>query len=299
MFIPFLWGRKFFILYRMVGETQRGVLSPDYFEPSSFPSDSQSAVNISTRDIRSSLGWVKWEGILAHPSGFMGCWMYRAWFRSHHFPALLPLWSPTVSGLWAPGCSARLRTAESSLGSRLAEVGPACRRRWNRTGKLAPGQGTEAAAHGQHSWCSSFQRPPAGSPGLLTSAELAGSMLSEKKVGICSWPGSLGPAGGMPSLSSPLLQAIPWLRAQAGRQSRENRLWLSCVRWAEETAARHRDKVPSRLYFTSKEADVILAHGWCGRGSTDFTVRHSDPASHLPNPIKVSLFSASFSWAKE
>ena len=35
----FLQGRKFFILYRMVRRTWRGVLTPGYFELCSFPSD--------------------------------------------------------------------------------------------------------------------------------------------------------------------------------------------------------------------------------------------------------------------
>ena len=35
----FLRGRKFFILYRMVGRTWREVLTPGYVEPSSFPSE--------------------------------------------------------------------------------------------------------------------------------------------------------------------------------------------------------------------------------------------------------------------
>ena len=30
--------REFFVLHRMVGRTQRGVLTPGYFEPCSFPS---------------------------------------------------------------------------------------------------------------------------------------------------------------------------------------------------------------------------------------------------------------------
>ena len=34
----FLQGRKFFILYRMVGRTWRGLLTPGYVEPYSFPS---------------------------------------------------------------------------------------------------------------------------------------------------------------------------------------------------------------------------------------------------------------------
>ena len=35
----FLRGRKFFILYRMVGRTWREVLTPGYLEPCSFPSE--------------------------------------------------------------------------------------------------------------------------------------------------------------------------------------------------------------------------------------------------------------------
>ena len=34
----FLWVREFFVLHRMVGRTQRGVLTPGYFEPCNFPS---------------------------------------------------------------------------------------------------------------------------------------------------------------------------------------------------------------------------------------------------------------------
>ena len=34
----FLGVREFFVLHRMVGRTQRGVLTPGYFEPSNFPS---------------------------------------------------------------------------------------------------------------------------------------------------------------------------------------------------------------------------------------------------------------------
>ena len=34
----FLWVREFFVLHRMVGRTWRGVLTPGYFEPCTFPS---------------------------------------------------------------------------------------------------------------------------------------------------------------------------------------------------------------------------------------------------------------------
>lgn len=48
---------------------------------------------------------------------------------------------------------------------------------------------------------------------------------------------------------------------------------------------------------------MILTHGQCGRGLTDFTVRHSDEQaqysiSHHPNPIKVSGSQLLSSWAK-
>ena len=38
IFFFFFRGREFFVLHRMVGRTQRGVLTPAYFEPCNFPS---------------------------------------------------------------------------------------------------------------------------------------------------------------------------------------------------------------------------------------------------------------------
>ena len=58
----FLWVREFFVLHRMVGRTQRGVLTPGYFEPSNFPSGSLGPaedypLRLVTRSRRKSPRW--------------------------------------------------------------------------------------------------------------------------------------------------------------------------------------------------------------------------------------------------
>ena len=54
--------REFFVLHRMVGRTQRGVLTPGYFEPSNFPSGSLGPaedypLRLVTRSRRKSPRW--------------------------------------------------------------------------------------------------------------------------------------------------------------------------------------------------------------------------------------------------